>query len=184
MNSMTARTIGRIGIPTSVGEAMEAIIITLNRLRGKVICLCDTLCRMALRTGGQGDSLLINRRIGIDHRFDPVETMTGCAGGRIASPPCSKNSVDALNKLFRNIRMASPAGMGDTGSEDGRFWIGQGSQVMTPVATGTGHLSRFSMDTLPKFLLGHRLPQAMLSDKGHIRMTASACPVDIRNVDH
>ena len=73
---------------------------------------------MALRAGGLGDSLLINRRIGIYLRFDPMETMTGCAGGRIASPPCSKNSVDALSKLFRNIRMASPAGVGDIGSED------------------------------------------------------------------
>jgi hypothetical protein len=57
-------------------------------------------------------------------------------------------------------------------------------QVMTPMATGTGHLSRFSMDTLLKLLFRYGLPQSMLFDKGHIRMTASTCLVDIRNVDH
>ena len=163
---------------------METIIISLNRLRGKVVCLCNTLCSVALRAGRLGDSLLIHRRIGIYLCFDPMETMTGCAGGRIASPSCSKNSVDALRKLFRNIRMTSPAGMGDIGSEDRRFWIDQGSQVMTPMATGTRYLPRHSMHTLREFLFGYGLPQSMLFDKGHIRMTAGTCPVDIRNVEH
>ena len=96
---------------------------------------------MALRAGRQGNSSLIDRRIGIDLGLDSVNAVAGGAGGRVASPPCGKDSVDALNKLSRDVRMAYPAGLRNVGTEDRGLGIDQGPQVVAPMTARAGHLS-------------------------------------------
>ena len=96
---------------------------------------------MALGTGRHGNPPLIDRRIRIDLGLDSVNAMAGRAGGRVASPPCGKGSVDALNKLPRNVRVAHPARLRNIGTEDRGLGIDQGSQVMAPMTARAGHLS-------------------------------------------
>jgi hypothetical protein len=102
---------------------------------------------MALRTGCQGDSLLIHRRIRIDLCLDPMNAMARRAGGRVASPSRCKNPMNTFDELFRNLGMAYPAGLRDVRPEDRGLGVNQGSQVVTSVTTRAGHFSCLLMDT-------------------------------------
>jgi hypothetical protein len=73
---------------------------------------------MTLRTSRHSDPPLIDRRVGIDLRFNAVNPMTGGARRRIGPPPCGKHTMNAFYKLFGNIRMAGPTRLGNIGSKD------------------------------------------------------------------
>ena len=119
MDAMTTRTIGRIGISPSIREAMETIIIGLHLCLGDTIFFCDLLCRMALRAGGHGNPSLIDWRVGIHFCFNPMDAMAGGTGGRITPSSGSHQTMNALDKLFRDIWMTGPARLGDIGTIDG-----------------------------------------------------------------
>ena len=107
---------------------------------------------MALGTGGHRNPSLMNRGIRIYFCLDPVETVTGRAGGGITSSPCCKNPVDTLCKLIGDIRMAGPTGLRNIGPKDRRLRIDERPQVMAPMAIRTRDLARHPMYTFLEFL--------------------------------
>ena len=118
MNPMATGTIGRKGISSLVRQTVETIIVGLNRCRREFVFFGDSFCRMTLRTSRHSDPSLVDRRIGINLRFNAVNTVTGRAGGGIRSPPCSKHTMNAVHKLSGNIRMAGPTRLRNIGSKD------------------------------------------------------------------
>ena len=184
MDPMTTGTIGRKGISPLVGKAVKTIVIRFHSEVGQLIFFRYPLCGMALRASRQSNSLFIHGGIGIHLCFYPVDAVAGGARRGIRPAPGSQHPVDAFGKLLGDIRMARTAGLRDIRSEDGRFRIDEGPQIMAPMATCTGHLSCLSMDTLLEFLSRNGGTQRMLLDKFNIRMAAVAGLFYVGNVDH
>ena len=73
---------------------------------------------MTLGTGGQGDSSLVHRRVRVHFCLDPMDAMASGASGRIGSPPGRQHAMDAIRKLFHDVRMTGTAGLGNIRPED------------------------------------------------------------------
>jgi hypothetical protein len=135
---------------------------------------------MTLRTGCQGDPPLVHGRIRIDLCLDSVNAVAGRTGGRIASPPRRKGSVDTVDKLLCNVRMANAASLGDVGAKNRRLRVNQGPQTVTPVTTDATHSSRHLMDaSLEEFSGAGSYSQGMLLYKLFIGMAPAA---GLRNI--
>ena len=107
---------------------------------------------MALGTRGHRNPSLMDRGIRVYLCLDPMETVTGRAGGGITSSPCCKNPVDTFCKLIGDIRMAGPTRLRNIGPKDRRLRIDERPQVMAPMAIRTRDLARHPMYTFLEFL--------------------------------
>ena len=118
MNPMAASAISRIGISSPVRKPVETIIIRLNLACCQRILFRDPFRSMTLRACSQSNSFFIDRRVGIDLRFDSVNPMAGGTGRGIGPAPGGENSMDALRKLLGDRRMTGTTSLRNIGSKD------------------------------------------------------------------
>ena len=93
--------------------------------------------------------------------------------------------MDTIRELFGNVGMACPTGLGDIRSKDGRPWVDERPQIMTPVTARTRHLSRLLMNACLEKLSGSgTCTHCVLLDEFYIRMAPVTCLLDIGNMGH
>ena len=159
---------------------MEAVIIGFHLDPGESVFSGNPFRRVALWTGRQGDSSLVDGGVGVDLGLDPMDAVAGGAGRRIAPSPCGQDTVDAFRKLLCHFGMAGPAGLGDIRPEDRGLGVNHRPKLVTPVTACTGHFTGLFVNaSQEEFPGGRTRAQGMLSCKLLVRMALAARGGDV-----
>ncbi len=146
VHPMTAGTVCRKGIATSIGEPVETVIVGLHLNLRNSVFFRNPLRRMTLWTRGSSDASLVDGRFRVDLCLDSVKPMASRASGRITPSPGRKDSMDTIDKLLGNFGVTAPARLRDVGTKDGGLGVYQGPDVMAAMTTRTCDLTALAVD--------------------------------------